>query len=121
MKIPAATAALANLNHWRANQGADIKAKRPIQIYRACEHMAQQMAAVCDPLMLSRERPKKGGPSELEVCIKRALSQERYKLHGPLIGVPTDTWWEQIEAICRSWSLTMNRGDWESERERKAA
>jgi hypothetical protein len=124
MKIPATTAARANLNHWKAGQGDRIRAKRSHEIYRACEFMAQQWSPVRDPLVLKTDPPEKGGPSEMEVCVKRAVSQERYKLHGPLVGVSADVLWDQISAICQRWNLTMKREDWESSTkgdERKAA
>jgi hypothetical protein len=113
MKIPVRTAALANLAHWRAGQGARIKANRPIEIYRACEHMAMQWAPVRDPLVLETKAPKDGKLSELEVCVMRAISQERHKLHGPLGRITADAWWEQIRAIAERWNINSTRDQWE--------
>jgi hypothetical protein len=104
MKIPAKTVALANLNHWRAGQGAKIKANRPIEVYRACEFMAQRLAPYRDPLTLNKD--------EIATAIKRAVSHKRQAQHGPLRGLGEDEWWTQIEAICRAWGLEANRADW---------
>jgi hypothetical protein len=113
VKISPRTAALANLNHWRAGQGARIKANRPVEIYRACEHMAMQWAPVRDPLVLETKAPKDGKLSELEVCVMRAISQERHKLHGPLGRITADEWWEQIDAIAKRWGIKTTREQWE--------
>jgi hypothetical protein len=106
MKIPVRTAALANLNHWRANQGAKIKAHRPIEVYRACEHMAQLAAAIRDPLTLTAE--------EIAIAIKRAISHERNKRHGPLGRITADEWWSQITAIAEQWGIKTDRSEWET-------
>ncbi len=53
MKIAPSTAALANLNHWRAGQGAKIGANRPPEVFKACEHIARTLAATRDPLILT--------------------------------------------------------------------
>jgi hypothetical protein len=105
VKISPRTAALANLNHWRAGQGARIKANRPPEVYRACEHVALQYAAVRDPLELTAD--------ELAICVKSAISQERHKLHGPLGRITADEWWEQIDAIAKRWGIKTTRDQWE--------
>ena len=104
MKIPPKTVALANLNHWRAGQGAKIKANRPLEVYRACEFMAQLLAPRRDPLTLSRD--------EISTAMRRAVSQKRFASHGPIRGLSEDEFWAQIESICRAWGLEANRADW---------
>lgn len=105
MKISPRTAAIANLSHWRAGQGAKIKANRPLQVYRACEHIAQLVAPSRDPLILSAD--------EIKLAQQRAISQERRRIHGP-IGKDPGEWWEQIEAIGRAWNIPMTLSEWES-------
>jgi hypothetical protein len=106
MKIPAATAARANLNHWRAGQGKNIQTKRCVQIFRACEFMAQGLASTRDPLILDGD--------ELAVCVKRAITPERNRLHpGPVEKVGRDEWWEQIDAIAKRWGIKTTREQWE--------
>jgi hypothetical protein len=115
VKIPATTAARANLNHWKAGQGARIKAARRIEIYRACEYIAVLCAAVRDPLELTKD--------EMILAMRRAVSAERRKLHGPLPRTG-DEWWEQINAIAEQWGIKTTRDQWTSSTkgdERKAA
>jgi hypothetical protein len=106
MKIPATTAARANLNHWKAGQGDRIKAKRPPEIYAACEHMARMCAAVRDPLELTRD--------ELGTAVKRAITQERNKRHPGGLPKTADEWWEQVSAIAEQWGVKTVRSEWES-------
>lgn len=110
MKISPRTAALANLNHWKAGQGARIKANRPAEVYRACEYMAQSFAAIRDPLELT--------PDELTIAVKRAISQERNKTNPdrPLRSLSLDAWWAQIDAIQRAWGITLTQEDWTQKR-----
>lgn len=104
MKIPHHTAALANLNHWRAGQGAKIRANRPLEVYRACEHLAQLAAPVRDPLILTA--------AEIDLAMHRAISLERRRIHG-IPGKNPDEWWEQIKAIADRWKISTARADWE--------
>ena len=107
------TPAMANLASWRANQGAKIRANRPLEVYRACDHQAQLWAAVRKPLVLSQ--------AEITEAIKCAISQERRRQHGPLAGIDADTWWDQINAIASAWGIHVNRTDWESTTKTAAA
>lgn len=104
MKIPVRTAAMANLAHWRAGQGARIKAGKPLEIYRACEHIASLNAPVRDPLALTQ--------AEMILAMRRAVSAERRKLHGPLPRTG-DEWWDQISAIAERWGIKTTRDQWE--------
>lgn len=104
MKISAHTAALANLQNWRANQGAKIRANRPPEVYRACEHLARLWASVRDPLILTS--------AEIEQAIHSALSLERRRIHG-IPGKNPDEWWESIKSIADRWKIHTKREDWE--------
>jgi hypothetical protein len=108
VKIPVRTAALANLAHWRAGQGARIQANRVPEVYRACEFMARQWASIRDPLILE--------PAELATAVKRAISQERNKRHEnqPLRGMTADEFWTQISEIAAQWNIPTSREQWES-------
>lgn len=55
MKIPAKTVEIARFAHWRAGQGARIRANRPSEVYGACEHTARRLAPVRDPLELTAD------------------------------------------------------------------
>ena len=105
MKIAPSTAALANLNHWRAGQGAKIRANRPMEVFRACEHIAQLAAPVRDPLILTAD--------EIELAIHRAVSLERRRIHG-IPGKNPDEWWSQIIAIADRWKIHTKREAWET-------
>lgn len=105
MKISPRTAALANLNHWRAGQGAKIKANRPLPVFRACEHIAGLLAPMRDPLILTVD--------EIKTAQNRAISMERRRVYGPL-GKDSDEFWQQIAAIAQSWGITTARSEWES-------
>lgn len=105
MKISPRTTALANLNHWRKGQGARIQANRPREVYLACEFTAAQLAATRDPLELTAD--------ELGIAVKRSISQERNKIHGPVKGLTADAWWDQISAIAQRWKINTTRDQWE--------
>jgi hypothetical protein len=107
MKIPHRTATLANLNHWRQGQGAKIKANRPIEVYRACDHRAQLVAAIRDPLILSAD--------EIKLCVQSAISHERSRQFGAIAGMSADTWWEQISGIAARWGIETSRAEWTTE------
>lgn len=104
MKIPHHTAALANLNHWRAGQGAKIGANRPPEVFKACEHTARTLAATRDPLILNA--------AEIETAIHSAISLERRRIHG-IPGKNPDEWWGQIKVIADRWKISTARADWE--------
>jgi hypothetical protein len=97
---------MANLESWRNGQGAKIRANRPIEVYRSCDHQAQLWAAVRKPLILSAD--------EITEAIKCAIAQERRRQHGPLSGLDADAWWGQVNAIANAWGIHINRTDWES-------
>jgi hypothetical protein len=107
MKIDAKTAALANLNHWKAGQGARIRENRPPEVYSACEHVARQWAPVRDPLILDAD--------ELGNAVKAAICGERCKLHpGPVEKISADDFWDQINSIAERWGIKTTRDQWES-------
>ena len=105
MKIAPSTAALANLNHWRAGQGSKIAANRPPEVFKACEHIARTLAATRDPLILTS--------AEIELAIHRAVSLERRRIHG-VPGKNPDEWWVQIKAIADRWKIHTKREAWET-------
>jgi hypothetical protein len=68
--------------------------------------MAQGLASTRDPLILDGD--------ELAVCVKRAITQERNRLHpGPVEKTPADEFWEQIDAIAKRWGIKTTRDQWE--------
>jgi hypothetical protein len=106
MKISVRTAALANLNHWKAGQGGRIKANRPPEVYRACEHVAQQWAAIRDPLILT--------PEELGIAVKTAITQERNRRQKNTPPPESaDEFWAQVSAIAEHWGIQTRREQWE--------
>jgi hypothetical protein len=105
VKISHRTAALANLAHWRAGQGRRIRENRPVEVYRACDYTAQCLAPIRDPLELTSE--------ELAICVKRAVTQERNRVHGPLMNITADQFWEQISVIAERWGIKTTRDQWE--------
>lgn len=115
MKIPAKTVEIARLSHWRAGQGARIKANRPPEVYSACEHVARRLAPLRDPLELTAD--------ELATAVKAAISQERRKMNPGPIPKSADEFWTQISAIAERWGIKTTRDQWErsDKVERKAA
>lgn len=103
MKIAATTVARGNLNQWRAGQGARIRAKSE-DVFRACDHIAKQWAALRDPLELTAD--------EIKLAVHRAISQQRRKEYGDL-PASADTFWEQISSIAQRWNVATKREDWE--------